>query len=267
MGTVSTTRRCPSLSAFFSMNFQNVSPGVWLCNKPVSKTPLEAVLELKKQKPALRLKSITYAGRLDPMAEGLLILLAGTKVHEKEKFLKLDKTYKVKAVLGFSSDSFDLLGLPQKVVGPAPAKKEVMSCLNSLTGPVTLPLPAFSSPVHKGKPLHVWARQNSIIELPKRKSNIHSINQLRISKVSTTVLLNYITKSISKVKGDFRQDKVLNAWRLLLAQDSILTTLSFEVSCQSGTYIRSLVHELGIKLRSGAIVYTLKRIKVGPYNL
>lgn len=249
------------------MNFQNVSPGVWLCNKPVSITPLEAILELKKQKPALKNKPITYAGRLDPMAEGLLILLAGKKVHEKEKFLKLDKTYEVKAVLGFSSDSFDLLGLPQKVNGPAPTKKEVASSLSSLKGLVTLPLPAFSSPVHKGKPLHVWARQNSKIELPKRKSNIHSINHLRISKISTSVLLNYLTKNISKVNGDFRQDKVLNAWRLLLAQDSILTTLSFEVSCESGTYIRSLVHELGNKLHSGAIVYTLKRTKAGPYSL
>lgn len=267
MGTVSTTRRCPSLSAFFSMNFQNVSPGVWLCNKPVSRTPLEAVLELKKLKPALRLKPVTYAGRLDPMAEGLLILLSGKKVHEKEKFLKLDKTYVATAIFGISTDSLDILGLPKFSKNTRLLPEQIHQSLKALTGKLALPLPIYSSPTYQGQPLHSWARKGEKVTPPNRTTSVYSVNIIRFKKIDTKTILKYTQKHIPQVKGDFRQTKILNAWQNLLSTPQTLQAVQFTVHCQSGTYIRSLVHHLGQMLQCDALLYSLQRTKIGPFDL
>ena len=54
---------------------------------------------------------LTYAGRFDPLAEGLLIVLAGTRVHDKDQFSRLDKTYEFSLLLGIGTDTHDLLGM------------------------------------------------------------------------------------------------------------------------------------------------------------
>lgn len=249
------------------MNFQNVSPGVWLCNKPVSITPLEAILELKKQKPALKNKPITYAGRLDPMAEGLLILLSGKKVHEKEKFLKLDKTYVATALFGISTDSLDLLGLPKLSKKLNPLPEQIRPMLKTVVGELTLPLPIYSSPTYQGQPLYTWARKGKKLEPPKRTTSVYSINKIRFKKIDTQTILKYTQMHIPQVKGDFRQTKILNAWQNLLSAPQTLQVVQFTVHCQSGTYIRSLVRHLGQMLQCDALLYSLQRTKIGPFDL
>ncbi len=80
--------------------------------KPLGKTPLEALRKLRAKKKISPEHSLTYAGRLDPMASGVLIILQNADQKNKEYFLILGKTYDVEFLFGFSSDSFDLLGLP-----------------------------------------------------------------------------------------------------------------------------------------------------------
>ena len=67
-------------------------------NKPISITPLEAVKKFQKKNPEYKNKKIGYAGRLDPMAEGILLLLIEDINKEITKYMNLDKTYKVQEI-------------------------------------------------------------------------------------------------------------------------------------------------------------------------
>ena len=82
--------------------------------KPIGISPLGAIKALKEKYPELKNEKMTYAGRLDPLAEGALLILAGNAVHEKEKYLKLDKEYEGEILFGFTTDTYDILGLPKK---------------------------------------------------------------------------------------------------------------------------------------------------------
>ena len=83
--------------------------------KKTGETPLETINRLRADKPEYQNAKITYAGRLDPLAKGALILLAGDAVYEKEKYLKLDKEYEAEILFGFETDTYDILGLPKKI--------------------------------------------------------------------------------------------------------------------------------------------------------
>ena len=79
-------------------------------------------------------------------------------------------------------------------------------------------------------------------------------------------LLQNITSRISNVKGDFRQGETLQLWRENL-QNSIkeFQTIKFTISCSSGTYMRSFAHSLGKTLGIPALVFSIKRMKVGDF--
>src|SRR5260221_10407124 len=82
-----------------------------LINKKIGETPSEAILRFKIENPDYDTVAMTYAGRLDPMAEGLLLVLCGEEIDKKEKYLNLSKTYEFEVLWGFSSDTLDILGL------------------------------------------------------------------------------------------------------------------------------------------------------------
>jgi tRNA pseudouridine55 synthase len=81
-------------------------------NKPAGMTPLEALESLRASRPELAGAPMTYAGRLDPLACGVLVVLTGEDVHSKEQFLGLDKQYEAEILFGFETDSYDILGIP-----------------------------------------------------------------------------------------------------------------------------------------------------------
>lgn len=250
------------------MKIIEFAPEIFGIDKPAGMTPLEALETLRKEKPELVSTPLTYAGRLDPMAEGLLLVLAGSKVHEKENFLGLDKTYQVAAILGLTTDSFDLLGIPSRSAMHGVSEDTVAKALQQYIGQTSLALPPFSSPPHKGKPLFWWAKQNATPNLPKRTTEIFSIKAEALSTLSSQALLSYIESTVPHVRGDFRQAQIMADWRTLLRkEDAIFPLVRFTVHCASGTYIRALVHEFGHVLTTGACVYTLRRTRVGPYTL
>ncbi len=78
--------------------------------KKKGETPLECIGNLKKQDENLKLLSMTYAGRLDPLAEGVLLILVGDEVNNKNEYLKLPKEYEVDILFGFGTDTYDLMG-------------------------------------------------------------------------------------------------------------------------------------------------------------
>lgn len=85
--------------------------------KKVGETPLECLGRWVKQNPKYENMKMTYAGRLDPMAEGELLVLVGEECYEKEKYLGLDKEYEFDILFGFGTDTYDILGLTDLKVG------------------------------------------------------------------------------------------------------------------------------------------------------
>lgn len=240
--------------------------------KKAGETPLEAINRLRDNGPEYQNEKITYAGRLDPLAEGVLILLAGDAVYEKEKYLKLDKEYEAEILFGFSTDTYDILGLSKINKKIENLKKEKLTeNLKVFIGANKMLFPPYSSYKIKGKPLFQWARQGKIkeIEIPKKEREVYEIKLLRFGKIKEKNLLSRINKKIKKVKGDFRQEKILTQWGKILKNnaDVEFQTAKIKIKCSSGTYIRSIAHNLGEKLKTGAVLLSLKRTMVGEFNI
>src|SRR5258708_6784437 len=83
---------------------------ILLLHKKEGETPLEALENFRAKHKAYKNASMTYAGRLDPLVSGLLLILAGDATKEKEKYLGLSKEYKFSALFGFATDTYDILG-------------------------------------------------------------------------------------------------------------------------------------------------------------
>src|SRR5690606_23219787 len=78
--------------------------------KREGETPLECIQRFRAENPSYAEVSMTYLGRLDPMAEGLLLVLAGD-TRKKKAYLELDKRYEFEVLWGFETDTYDMLGL------------------------------------------------------------------------------------------------------------------------------------------------------------
>lgn len=240
--------------------------------KKAGETPLEAINRLRVHKLEFQNAKITYAGRLDPLAEGALILLVGDAVYEKEKYLKLDKEYEAEILFGFSTDTYDILGLSKKKRKVKNLdKNELNESLKLFLGKNRVSFPPYSSYKIKGKPLFEWARKGKIeeIEIPDREREIYEIKLIHLGKINGKKLLVKINKKIKKVKGDFRQQEILKEWSEILEKElrSKFQVIKLKIKCSSGTYIRSIGHNLGKKLKTGASLLSLTRTKVGDFEI
>lgn len=240
--------------------------------KPIGLTPLQAIERLRKKLRKTDLK-FTYAGRLDPLAEGVLILLSGKKLNEKDSFLKLNKTYQAQILFGASTDTFDLMGKVTKIDYKLPEIKEIKKEVQKLVGKVVLPIPPYSSVPINGKPSFMLARagelnnKNTVL----REMAVYKIKVGKTKIISSPDVLKRANKNIAKVSGDFRQKEILKLWEKKLNRQNNkannFLTVELIISCASGTYIRSLAHSLGQRLNCPALLYGLKRTAVGKYKV
>jgi tRNA pseudouridine55 synthase len=243
-----------------------------LLNKPVGPTPLQALDKLRLEQPELKEVKLSYAGRLDPMAEGLLLVMVGDENKERDKYLGLNKEYEVEILFGVETDTYDILGLVSAGNSKLDVSKDDLgSTLNRFIGEVKLPYPPYSSKPVNGLPLFQWARDGKLdeIEIPNQDSFINSIELLDLSKISGGYLKKYILDSIQKVDGDFRQDEILASWKKYFEDsgDSEFSVAKIKVACQSGAYMRSIAHELGKILNTKAIALSIKRTRIGEYKI
>ena len=219
--------------------------------KPIGVSPLDMIKLLKEKEP------VTYAGRLDPIAEGVLILLSQDDVHKKEEYQKLDKEYEAEILFGFKTDTYDILGLTQPV-------ELIKKDIESLVGEITLPLPPYSSYKIQGKPLFMWAREGKLseIEIPARTTTVHNAEVLDSYEIGSEELLKRITDKINLVKGDFRQEEVIKSWQEVLnKKEQKYLTVKAKFNVSSGTYIRSIAHSLR------GVLLGLTRTKVGDFDI
>ncbi len=249
---------------------------IFLINKCVGETPLECIEKLRVDQ-NLGPVPLTYAGRLDPMAEGLLVVLVGEECKRKADWLGLDKVYETEFLLGVETDTHDVLGLVQDPKDRVAtdfmiSREQFETILRTLLGRRTQVYPAYSSKPHKGRPLFELARAGELPsedEMPSREVEIYRIEVLDGRTLTASELEKQILKKIALMKGDFRQEEIAAKWRDFLKKhrDRNFQMFSLRVHCSSGTYIRSLAHEVGRRLSTSAIAFSIKRTQVGNFVL
>lgn len=253
-----------------------------LIDKPIGWTPLQALDALRERRPELKDAKLAYAGRLDPLASGLMIVLVDEECKDRDRFQSLEKTYEFSAILGFETDTYDIMGLPQQVNrSMEPSETDIRSTLTKLTGTQVQPYPPFSSKTVNRKPLYWYAREGvEIPDQPSKQVEVKSMELLRLNRDAAEQIRESIHNRISCVTGDFRQVDILQKWdELLLTQQSESAevkndgdidkyiNLHLIATVSSGTYIRGLVYELGKLLGTGAVAYDIRRTQVGEYSL
>ncbi len=238
-----------------------------ILDKMIGETPLEALerfrsREIAAGKTEMASIPMTYAGRLDPMAEGKLLVLIGDECKEKETYLNLDKEYEVEIVFGIKTDTYDALGLVESVEGSS--KFDFKDIQQKYLGKFTQTYPPYSSRTAQGQQLHSLARRGGLPEqMPTKEVEIYSIEELEQRQINSVDLRNLIIERINKVKGDFRQFEIIKLWNdILVDSNRQFDVLKIRVKCSSGTYMRLLAHNIGKNLGMGAFALSINRTKI-----
>ncbi len=236
-------------------------------DKPPGWTPLEALQDLRARTPALADEAMVYAGRLDPMAEGLLLVLTGEDRYALDAHLLHDKEYVATLLFGVQSDTHDALG--RLTSGSPPDHVACATAVDSLAGAHDLPLPVWSSYRVQGRALHGWAREGRLNEItvPRRTMTVTAATPLEARPIALAALLPDIRTRIERVRGEFRQADALADWLYLSQTPPSLVRARVTLVVESGTYIRALAHDLGQRLGCGALLLSLRRTRVGPFTL
>ncbi len=214
---------------------------VWLVDKPPGWSSHQVVNWARRQTGQ---KRVGHTGTLDPLATGLLIILVGRQATKRQsEFLKLDKWYEYEAQLGLISDTYDCTGELQVTATQSElqsiTQQQVEQTIQQFTGELTQVVPAFSAVKRRGKKLYELARSGNldVSLLPSRDITVFQHRLLSMQ---------------------WQQDK-----------DGSLGTrklvISGRVHVSSGTYIRSLIHDMGQALKVGAVMVALRRTAIGEY--
>tara|TARA_B100000497_G_scaffold127736_1_gene170664 strand:- start:601 stop:1296 length:696 start_codon:yes stop_codon:yes gene_type:complete len=204
---------------------------VLLIDKPLKWTSFQVVNKLRWQiRQAFNLKKIKvgHAGTLDPLATGLLIICTGKMTKQINTFQEQIKTYTGKLELGSTTPSYDLeTEIDQRFATDHITNNMIHETINEFRGEIDQFPPVFSALKKEGKRFYEFARAGEKVEINSRKVTIYNFEILNIKN----------------------------------------KTVNFSVTCSKGTYIRSLAHDFGKALKSGAHLTELRRTKIGSFNV
>ena len=185
--------------------------------KNIGETPLDIVN--KYRKPNCK---YSFAGRLDPMARGKMIVLEGIECKNQDKYCGLDKIYEFEILFGFSTDTYDILGIVEKYNFIEPNVLEISNYL----GEYNQSYPPYSSIIVNKQPLWWWAKNDRLgeIEIPKKLINIYDIESLGDIEIENNLeLLGEIKSKINKLNSNnlknFRADIILEKWENILQKN------------------------------------------------
>ena len=247
--------------------------GILLLDKPKEVTSNQA---LQKVKQLFSASKVGHTGSLDPLATGLLPLCFGEATKFSQFLLNADKTYSVSACLGIRTSTGDAEG---EVIESRPvlnySTDQLEAILSTFRGTISQIPPMFSALKHKGRPLYKLARQGIVVERSPRTVTIHSLRLLE----SNNTEKNSSTKKINSQQLDFCQgaEKMSNRNVYNIHEDCELSSnagknssakriLNLEIRCSKGTYIRTLIEDIGEALGCGAYVTDLRRLSVANYH-
>lgn len=167
-----------------------------------------------------------HTGSLDPLATGMLPICFGEATKFSQFLLDADKRYRVTAQLGVTTETGDADGEVLETRPVAVSEPRVVEALHAFLGEIEQVPSMYSAIKHNGTPLYKLAREGITVERQPRRVIIHEISGARC------------------LEGD---------------------QLAFDVACSKGTYVRSLVEDLGAILGCGGHVIALRRLSAGPY--
>lgn len=208
---------------------------VILIDKPLTWSSFDVVNKIryaiKKYEQKKKVK-VGHAGTLDPLATGLLILCSGKMTKQIEQFQGQEKEYVAQIIFGFTTPSYDLETEleNQKNISNLTLEK-IKAALKHFEGEIDQIPPIFSAVQVDGKRAYKAARKGEEIELKSRKITILELEIL---------------------ESDLSEEKAV---------------ISLRIVCSKGTYIRSLAHDLGQKLETGAHLSGLRRTRIGDFKI
>ncbi len=250
--------------------------------KSVGETPLQALERLRELHDIPTTIPLAYAGRLDPMASGTLLVLVGDTCKKQSEYHSLDKTYEFEILFGIQSDTGDVLGLVEKdTTNSEHIRQEKLAHeARKLVGNISLPYPHFSSKEVRGKPLHIWALEGRLneIEIPTKHSRIyslscHSVRDIHMDELYTKVIqkietIPKVTEASKALGADFRRDDVRAHWKDILdsSPESTFKIATCTATVSSGTYIRSLAPLIAKQMNTCGLAYSIHRTHIGKYT-
>ena len=202
--------------------------GLLIVDKEKDMTSRDVVNEISR---IFQTKKVGHTGTLDPLATGVLVLAIGKATKLNEIITATEKEYQVEAILGLKTDTLDITGKVLKEENTHFSKEEIIDVLNSFLGSYDQEVPIYSAVKINGRKLYEYARNNELVDLPKR---LVTIKQIHLDD------LNY---------------------------DNNQTTIKFTCLVSKGTYIRSLVNDIASKLGTVGTMKNLRRTKQGNYSI
>lgn len=249
-----------------------------ILDKKVGETPLQVLDRLRTERPELERVSLTYAGRLDPMAEGKLLVLIGDECKNRSRYDGLDKEYEFEVLLGFKSDTGDVLGLADSCSALENySSQELQKVARAFVGTHALPYPAFSSKTLRGKPLFHQALAGELdsTDIPVSNVRIFKIDCLGVRTISGEKLLEDIVAKINLLRAPttdprpgtgFRKEEIVARWKSFSEmKDRQYTIARFKTVVSSGTYMRTLGPGIAEKLGTCGLAYSIRRTKIGRF--
>ena len=200
----------------------NLNSNFYLIEKPKSWTSQDLCTKFKK---TYKFKKVGHSGTLDPNAQGLMLVATNSFTKLFDYIENTNKTYYVKALLGYTSETLDVDSDYKKIenIKAEEYKEDIKAFLNNLVGDSMQTPPIYSAIKVNGKRLYKYARQNVEVDIPNRKITVYNTN--------------------------------------LISLDN--ETVEFDITVSKGTYIRSIVSDMGEYLNTKAIVGELIRTAVG----
>ena len=241
-----------------------------LANKLLGETPLQCLKRLRETGVYTENDKVTYAGRLDPAAAGLMIFLdKKSEILDKQKYLSLTKEYEYEILCGMSTDTYDLLGKITKTdFCIKPNKNNIKDIINEFVGDFVFPYPKYSGKTLKGKKL--FSLKNLLKkDIPTRQMNIFKNEYIGESTVSKKEITERVEKILNTVEGDFRNTEIKNIWNDFIEKSESDTFLIIKAKmfCASGVYVRSVVNEISNKIKTPMCTYSINRTKIGEYHI
>lgn len=176
----------------------------------------------------LKIKKVGHAGTLDPLATGLLIICTGKFTKKINEYMAREKEYEGTFTLGATTPTYDLESEPRDFKPFGHITKEMIeSAISRFRGPIMQVPPAHSAIKIEGKRVYELARRGKEVKLEPRAV---TINEFEVTRID-------------------------------------LPVIHFRVVCSTGTYIRSLAHDVGQELGCGAYLSVLCRTRIGEFKL
>ncbi len=232
-----------------------------IINKPAGFTINQFINQYKNENSN---QKICYAGRLDPMARGEVILLFNDECKNIDKYKKLDKTYQFYIIPGFQTKSDDPLGIIEQIIYTDINIDDVFNKIkeNINLGPFEQSFHSYSSKCINGDPLWLLTKNNVEYTHPTHLVNIYECSIDPVIQFDFLEWKNKIIKQINLIdhKCDFNQVNIINQWNELELEKP-LGGIPVTITVSSGFYVRQFVRDLSKMIDYPLMVYDINRVK------